>query len=46
MTGEQMARAILEHVGIDPAMYRFGFNKVVITASFNSYQLTFNKKYI
>ncbi len=30
MTGEQVARALLEHVGLDPAVYRMGFNKVEI----------------
>lgn len=30
MSDEQITRAIIEYTGIDPAMYRFGFNKVVI----------------
>lgn len=30
MTGEQIARKVLETIGIDEAVYRMGFNKVVI----------------
>lgn len=38
MTGEQVARALLEYVGLDPAVYRMGFNKVEIEKQ------TFRKK--
>lgn len=34
MSGEEIARKVLEHIGIDEAVYRMGFNKVVGTIPF------------